>query len=72
MLKLRTSPWRRDSTQMASNKLGAVQSAGHGFGPPAVQLDRLASSYLVERVVIGNPTSWRRTDSGTAALTAAS
>ncbi len=27
MLKLRTSPWRRDSSQMASDKPGAVQTA---------------------------------------------
>lgn len=36
------------------------------------RLDRLAKAHLVERVVVGNPTSWRRTDAGTAALTAAS
>ena len=34
MLKLRTSPWRRDSTQMASNKLGAVHFVYNVLGVP--------------------------------------
>lgn len=35
------------------------------------RLGKLAEARLVERVVVGNPTSWRRTDIGTAALAAA-
>lgn len=32
------------------------------------RLGKLSEARLVERVVVGNPTSWRRTDIGTAAL----
>ena len=34
------------------------------------RLSKLSEARLVERVVVGNPTSWRRTDIGTAALAA--
>lgn len=33
------------------------------------RLDKLSALHLVQRVVTGNPTSWRRTDAGTAAMT---
>lgn len=35
------------------------------------RLGKLAEAYLVERIVTGNPSSWRRTEAGTAALSGA-